>query len=294
MKDILVTYCIFTYNQENYIKECIESILKIEYNNMEIVISDDCSKDSTFKILKEITDNYIGKHKIILNRNEKNLGIGAHFEKIYGNFCNGKYIFSLGGDDIVDKDYIKEVVERFEKNSNLKMIDVSGKIIDGRSIYQKDIELSFNEKIFSLKDYLNINRISTFAPGRAFTRDVISNFAPINSNCPTEDSVLVFRSLLLGNVCRLNIKVILYRIHGENISSSEGLKKMDHSLIIDQQSKDLEKCFDDEFVTASNFKKTKNRLRLESLMRGNLKKSKYIRTVLNYTYRLLYKLNLLV
>ena len=70
--DILVA----TYNGEKYIKEQIDSILNQTYQNIQILISDDCSKDGTREILKQ----YEEKEKIKVFYQEKNLGYVKNFE----------------------------------------------------------------------------------------------------------------------------------------------------------------------------------------------------------------------
>ena len=48
------------------------------YSPFEIILSDDCSPDGTFKIMQEMVEAYKGPHEFVLNRNEENLGIGGH------------------------------------------------------------------------------------------------------------------------------------------------------------------------------------------------------------------------
>ena len=48
----LVTFALFAYNQEKYIREAVEGAFSQTYQRMEIILSDDCSTDSTFDILK--------------------------------------------------------------------------------------------------------------------------------------------------------------------------------------------------------------------------------------------------
>jgi glycosyltransferase involved in cell wall biosynthesis len=88
---------IITYNQENYISECLESILiqKIPFE-FEIVVSDDCSSDSTLykaeKILRVTGYNY----KIL--RSDHNAGISGNYQRGF-NECTGEYIAVIEGDD---------------------------------------------------------------------------------------------------------------------------------------------------------------------------------------------------
>ena len=53
----LISVAMTTYNGEKYLKEQIDSILNQSYKNIELVICDDCSKDGTWSILQEYTNN---------------------------------------------------------------------------------------------------------------------------------------------------------------------------------------------------------------------------------------------
>ena len=93
------SFLMITYNQEKYIADALNSALAQDYPDLEIVISDDCSKDRTFEIATEIAKNYHGPHKIILNRNEPNLGIGGNFYKAY-TLSSGEWLFMAAGGDL--------------------------------------------------------------------------------------------------------------------------------------------------------------------------------------------------
>ena len=67
----LVTFALFAYNQEKYIREAIEGAFAQTYEPLEIILSDDCSVDRTFEIMTEMVVNYRGKHCIKLNKNIK-------------------------------------------------------------------------------------------------------------------------------------------------------------------------------------------------------------------------------
>ena len=69
-----VTLGIFTYNQEKYIKQCILSAVALKYDNLEIIISDDCSTDNTFEVIQDTVSSIQTDHQIVINRNERNLG----------------------------------------------------------------------------------------------------------------------------------------------------------------------------------------------------------------------------
>ena len=75
----LVSFVLLTYNQELYVKQAVEGALKQDYPTLEIIISDDCSSDSTFEIIQSVVSTYSGKHKVTILRNSSN-GIGITFE----------------------------------------------------------------------------------------------------------------------------------------------------------------------------------------------------------------------
>ena len=111
----VVSVAIITYNQKEYLKECIESVLEQDYKNIEIVIADDCSTDGTQDMLKEYDKQY--PNKFVLKLSEKNQGITpnsnlAHFA------CSGDYIAWMGGDDLMLPGKIKKQVEYMESNPN--------------------------------------------------------------------------------------------------------------------------------------------------------------------------------
>ena len=58
MEERKVAILLSTYNGEKYVKEQIDSFLNQTYKNVEIIVRDDGSKDSTVKILKEYQNNY--------------------------------------------------------------------------------------------------------------------------------------------------------------------------------------------------------------------------------------------
>lgn len=55
-QDILVSVVVITYNSEKYILETLESIKTQSYKNLELIISDDCSKDDTVMICRDWLD----------------------------------------------------------------------------------------------------------------------------------------------------------------------------------------------------------------------------------------------
>jgi glycosyltransferase involved in cell wall biosynthesis len=92
-----VSVCVNTYNQEGYIGTCIESLVTQQTNfDFEILVSDDCSTDSTGEIVKEYARLYPDIIKIVSP--EKNLGASGNYYYTHEK-ARGEYIAHMDGDD---------------------------------------------------------------------------------------------------------------------------------------------------------------------------------------------------
>jgi len=90
------------YNAEKYIKEAVDSILSQTFRDFELIVINDCSKDSTEKILLSYTDP-----RLVYVKNEQNLGVAGTLNKGL-KLAKGQYIARMDADDI-------SLPQRFEK-----------------------------------------------------------------------------------------------------------------------------------------------------------------------------------
>src|SRR5690554_5258536 len=95
----LVTFALFAYNQEKYIREAIEGAFSQTYEPLEIILSDDCSTDRTFEIMQQMAADYEGRHNVILRRSSENRGLGLHIQDVAA-LAHGRFIVVAAGDDV--------------------------------------------------------------------------------------------------------------------------------------------------------------------------------------------------
>lgn len=264
-KSKLVSYCLFAYNQENFIEAAVKSALAQTYSPLEIIISEDASTDKTFEIISNLINEYTGPHKIILNSNQSNLGLGQHFSKVVNTMSSGEYIVVLAGDDSSLPTHVEKAIGYIDKHPNLAMVDFYAENMDENGVSLYTTTLDFKEQYFYLNDYLSFQGIKSFAPGRIFRRGLMTNFEPINKDCPTEDSVLVLRSLLYGGFLRVNEKLVFYRQHTNNISKS--LSGLSNQSIIDQYQKDVDYLFRQQKINLKDKNILLKRINLELKLR---------------------------
>ena len=250
----LVSLCIFTYNQEAYVEYAVKSALQQKYSSLEIIISDDCSTDSTYEIIKNIVSEYKGKHKVTVVQNPVNLGLVPHVNNVFSKYVKGDYIILAAGDDISLPERVSNTVHYF-KNYNtsgllfpIVKIDSFGNEYEPRNLGKTQIyKLS--------KAYLSTYSFMINGTGLAIRRQVISNFGLLNGNCPTEDSTLRYRCMLLNGIIYVAKPGIQYRIHNTNMSSLDNIFKLDTNKISDQYIIDTQTAFKKKYIEYKEYKK---------------------------------------
>lgn len=135
---ILVSVIMPVYNNESYVGEAIESILKQTHSNFEFIIIDDCSTDNSWKIIQK----YSKKDKRIKAfQNEKNLKIVKTRNKGFRE-CNSKakYFAIMDSDDISLVNRFEEEIKFLEENKDFALVGSHNIIIN-----EKNKEIGFRK-----------------------------------------------------------------------------------------------------------------------------------------------------
>jgi glycosyltransferase involved in cell wall biosynthesis len=129
MNHPLISIALCTYNGEKYLSEQIESITAQSYTNLEIIIVDDASTDTTFEIVKSYA---LLDKRIMCIQNETNLGFNKNFEKALG-LATGQFIAISDQDDIWEPHKIEMLFEHIGDNwlvfSNSVLMNEDGKTL---------------------------------------------------------------------------------------------------------------------------------------------------------------------
>ena len=135
--NILVTVLINCRNEEKLISRAIKSVLFQNYKNIEVIIWDDASSDSTSEIIQTFKDKRI---KFFKNANHLGLGPSRYRAK---NEINGDLVAILDADDEMSKTRIEIQVNEFKNNNNLALV---GSWVKFRDINDKIIKEKFFKK----------------------------------------------------------------------------------------------------------------------------------------------------
>ena len=124
-----VSIAITAYNQAHYIGQAVESALAQDYQNLEVVVSDNHSTDP----IQEVMARYMSDPRVKYFRNETNLGMIGNFRKALYEYSTGDYALHLDGDDyFIDPGYIRRAMDLMNRQK-LTMVFARSK-----SLYEKD------------------------------------------------------------------------------------------------------------------------------------------------------------
>ena len=230
-----------TYNGEKFLKEQIDSILAQSFKNIRLLISDDCSKDSTCKILKEYEKQ---DERIKVFYQEKNLGVVKNIEFLLGKVEAPVFMFA-DQDDFWQPDKVQKSYDCLYYNeSDLAFTDLE--VVDENL---NQMYPSFNDymlltrKINKYIDSTKLNYLYNCVTGCTLIarKSLIKYILPLPSYSKylIHDHWIGLMASIYGKVDYLPEKTIKYRQHGNN---QVGTEKISHGFT---NLKDVRKLFID-------------------------------------------------
>lgn len=211
----LISIAMATYNGEKYLREQLDSILAQTHQNFELIVCDDCSTDSTVRILQEYEKND-GRIKVFIN--EKNLGFKKNFEKAIG-LCSGDYIALSDQDDIWLPEHIEILLKKI---SDKQLVCGDDFIIDADGTENGDLlssRLCFDfEKNYDLFFRIVCNTTVFSGHSCLYARKLIEKTLPFPKKCESHDGWISACAAVLNNAIFIPDVVSKYRIHGRNVS----------------------------------------------------------------------------
>lgn len=206
-----VSIAICTYNGEKYLREQLDSLLYQTHTNIEIVIVDDGSKDSTVNILK---DYKLRDNRIKLFQNEQNLGFVQNFSKAI-SLCSGEYIALADQDDIWKLDKLEKFIAEIGDNiliySDAILIDEHGSPLDQQLIRPENNLISESQN----KAFFFCNCVS--GNTMMFKKDLVPYILPI-PDVSYHDIWIAFVASSVGTITYTNEPLTYYRRHNEQIT----------------------------------------------------------------------------
>jgi len=244
----LVSICIPTFNGEKFISEAMDSAISQTYRPLEIIVSDDDSKDKTL----EIITTYKNKTDIPIHIfHHKPEGIGANWNNCVSH-SNGEYIKFLFQDDLLEVNCVEKMVDAIIADKNIGLVfskrkilyDKESKIhlkwIDINGDLQKNMEhiLPIQDGKIFLKDpkLLNSPRNKIGEPVAVLlNKKVFEKVGYFSTDLKqTLDYEYWYRIFKHYNVCFLNEQLVSFRLHNQQATAFNILNSINETKLIER------------------------------------------------------------
>ena len=202
-----VSVIVPVYNAEEFLRRCVDSVLKQTYDNIELILINDGSADKS----GVICDTYAEKDCRVRVVHQKNMGVSAA-RNAGIDLSTGDYLQFVDSDDYVDGNMTDTLVSAIERNSaslvicGYKMIDAANRECIQSNYSEKEGLYSFSE-ILNIFDDLCLNLVINTTWNKMYQAQIIK-----------ENSILFENNLDFGEDLSFNLEVIKKGISFEIIS----------------------------------------------------------------------------
>jgi glycosyltransferase involved in cell wall biosynthesis len=212
MEPARVSVLLLACNQAATVRAAAESVLAQTGPPLEIVFSDDASSDDSFAVLASVAAGYRGPHRLRLRRNDINLGIGAHYNRLLAE-TSGELLVTAAGDDVSVPHRVARLVAAW---------DASGRRADLVASHYLDMapdgslggEVAIDDLgALTLAGWC-AHRPFTVGATHAFTRRLMDRFGPFIEGIWYEDPIVALRAVLAGGALTVPEPLVHYRRGG--------------------------------------------------------------------------------
>jgi glycosyltransferase involved in cell wall biosynthesis len=140
------------YNQEDFIGKAIESALRQDYSNIEIIVADDNSTDATAALMT----SFLGHPSVRYKKNDVNLGRVANYRKCLYEYAKADWVINLDADDYFTNDqYISQAMQAIQTAGIDNILFYQGVNYLKNELGQKLLEpqIKSNEICITARDY---------------------------------------------------------------------------------------------------------------------------------------------
>ncbi|HET7773095.1 MAG TPA: glycosyltransferase, partial [Burkholderiaceae bacterium] len=194
---------LMAYNQAAFARDAALSCLAQVGEPIEIILSDDCSTDDTYAILRQVAAQYRGPHQVRVQQTPRNLGIGGHLNMLVAT-SRGALIVPAAGDDFSEPDRVQRLLTAWREageRPDLIATHVREMSFEGQPLDLRRVDL--------LQHWADAAQWAARRPyiigaGQAFTRRLVERFGPYQDGVFCEDQINTFRAIVSGGALTLD------------------------------------------------------------------------------------------
>lgn len=228
-KTPLVSLLVPCYNHERFLDDHLQSILAQTYENIEILICDDCSRDGSFAKLMAYQSQLEKQFpRVEILQNPENAGVSRNLNRLL-ELAKGDYIKILASDDALAPQAIAKMVVWLESHPAYALVVANGEKIPENAHFPDfpgSGPVYMEAPDFSQPGFLERTALccEIFAPGVMLRKEVFDRHGSYDESIPVEDFEYWLRLLAAGDTAfgYLDEKLIYYRSSGTSITSMVG------------------------------------------------------------------------
>ncbi|WP_171497907.1 glycosyltransferase family 2 protein [Acinetobacter guillouiae] len=247
----LVSIVVACYNHEGFVQDCINSIIKQTYQNIELIIIDDGSSDSSVEKINALLEICYERFVRFEFRYRANEGLTSTLNEALV-WCRGEYYCPFASDDIMISNRILLQLNYLKENDQCAGVFGAYEIIDEYGVVCSLRKKS--KKKYKFRDiYLHSHELP--APTQLLKMSVIKEIGGYADNIIIEDWYMWLKISKLGyTLDYLDILFVKYRKHDSNISNKLGLILQERLRIIEMfnDSKLLNDAYAYAFLVSAN------------------------------------------
>lgn len=215
----LISVIIPAYNCEAYIESCISSLIKQSYDNIEIIVVNDGSKDKTLKICRKLSN----RDKRIIVIDKENSGVAAA-RNAGLNEINGEYCTFVDSDDYVDSKFIEKLITLvISRNADIGVCGFVDENEQGVPFHQSEI---FIEEEYFISGFTKKNFVPYVCWQMIFKSALLNKKIPsirFNENFSIKEDMLFINDLMVVSNKVAVIPDVLYHSVSRKGSLTDGL-----------------------------------------------------------------------
>ncbi|MDC0146021.1 glycosyltransferase [Amylibacter sp.] len=226
-KNPLVSIVITSYNCERYIADAIRTACMQNYDNIEIIVSDNCSTDNSQEIIK----SFLSDNRIKYSKNNQNIGMMANFLKATKELARGEYITYVSSDDfLINNNFISDAIQIINKYANVEMVhSINLSKFENEGDTQIDYSAIYYKNKYYNKEYVSgIDVIKSFPKchavsfgGTIFNRSRLLECNPFQEKIMSGDTQVILQLLLKCSVAFIAKKTYVARRHSGSATFSQ-------------------------------------------------------------------------
>lgn len=209
----LVSVVIPCYNHEQFVQDCIQSVIDQTYENIELIIIDDGSKDNSVEKINQMIPKCEKRFTRFEFRCRPNKGLSATLNEAI-DWCHGKFFSAIASDDMILNNKVNDQIEIMIEDEDLVALFGGVEIIDEKNNILK-IDKNNAIKYYGLKNII-LHKHIIYAPTQMMRLDAVNEVGGYKEGVVIEDWYMWIKMAKIGKCAVYPSIYSKYRQHEDN------------------------------------------------------------------------------